>query len=143
MSEQIEDILNTDLTGIDVSRPILLGSVRCKVGTLKTEKKDNGVQNILIPLTTEENARSTKGGDPIPPGFAVTERICVDTPNSNEKFVEMRNVKMKKFQLACGQDGPFAPLERYEGAIVNVRFDVREKDGVEYQDVKGISAVKG
>lgn len=136
---------NTDLTGVDISRPIINGLVRCQIASVEPESKD-GKDNLNVKLVTAEAATDINN-KPVNPGFTHTDRILL-TPTGGLTD-QMIMEKLARVQCAAlKQDkpqGPFAPLERYVGQFVNVRFAPRQDKNdpsITRQDIKSYTAVK-
>lgn len=128
-------ILDTDLTSVDISRPLLSkGAVRFVVSELKVEpSKDGSKENLTITLKTDQDHKDVKG-NPIRPGFMLTHRISL-TPT--EKYPEDRiAAELKRFRLAVtGEDsGSFAPLDQYVGKNVDANVDVESDPDGKYPD---------
>lgn len=143
MSEDIEN-QDIDLTGTDISRPLLPRQQRlCRTGEVRVENGDYGRQ-LIVPLTLEEAAKDTKQGI-INPGFVVTYRISLDP--KGKRTQQMVNEELARFQVAAtdlDKPGSFklSDLSWACNRQLLVTFDVRpdQKDpSVFYQDVKRVS----
>jgi hypothetical protein len=143
MIEELSN-LDIDLTGVDISRPLLpRQNIRCLIGDLRIERSEpSKPRSLIIPLTLDEPAKDTKG-DTVNPGFVVTDRILIDPTGGLTQV--MINERLARFQVAAlGLDkpGPFGDLSQYAGRKVTVTFDVRpDKQNPEmlYQDCKRYS----
>lgn len=135
---------NADLTGVEISRPIIADSlVRSRIGDLRITVDDKGQRRLNIPLTLEEPATSVDG-KPVNVGFQHTDSILI-TPTGG-LTQEIINEKLARFQTAALRTktpGKFAPLDQYSGKEVLVKFGNRTgNDGEIRQDVKRYLAVK-
>jgi hypothetical protein len=138
---------NADLTGIDVSRPLLPKQVlTVRTGDVRIEKSDDGSKRYLVvPLVLEETGKDTKG-NPVNVGFSVTDRLLL-TPTGG-LTQQMINEKLARFQtavLATDKPGPFGQLDQYQGKLVRVQFDVRadkQDPDNQFQDVRRYMATK-
>lgn len=130
MSESIEDILSTDLTSIDLSRPVLKAAQgRLKVAKIEAKDTKSGGRKLSIRLTTEDNQESTKG-DVVNPGFGLFYDITLTSPGAKAGFAGMRDEKLAKFRHAAtgSQAGSFGDPSQYEGAILLGTWKVIERN---------------
>lgn len=126
------DILTSDLTTVDVSRPLLAaGVVELSVAEMKVEpNKDGSKQNLNITFKTVNNERSTKG-DVLNPGMVIFHTISL-TPT--EKYTSdriMQSLKMLRTAITGDKGGAFAPVDQYLGKTLSAKIFVDEdKNGV-------------
>lgn len=130
-----------DLSGTELSRPLLVTLVLCRVSECQTVIA-NGRKQKRILLVTEAQTTATNGRE-INPGFKVTYRINIDV--TGKRTQQMINEQLGRFQVAAlrlekaerwGEDA------RYVGAMVKVKFKTRPDDNdgsILYQDVASIS----
>jgi hypothetical protein len=146
MSETVElSNLDIDLTGVDLSRPLLpRQTLRARIGEVKLEKQENRGRNLIIPLTLEEPGQDTAGRT-VNPGFVVTDRILVDpTGGLTQEMINERLARLQVAALKLDRPGRFNAADLV-GKEVLVTFDVRADKtdaSKSYQDVKRYSAVK-
>lgn len=133
MNEQTEsvlDILNQDLTDVDMSNPLLpKGDYPLEVKKVEQVESKNKPGNYLvkIQLATTEDYQSVSG-EPIPKGTYLFDQISL-TPT--EKYTKLNIQKRcKAFRQACTGEtsGAFGPLEQYVGRTVNARVRIDEAD---------------
>lgn len=146
MSESIElSNLDIDLSGVDLSRPLLpRQTLRCRIGEVKLEKQENRGRNLVVPLTLEENGTDTNGRT-VNVGFVVIDRILVDpTGGLTQEMINERLARLQVAALKLDKPGRFVAGD-LTGRDVMVTFDVRadkQDSNKQYQDVKRYNAVK-
>ena len=146
MIDSVEDILSTDLTGVDVTRPMLkAANGRLKIARAEIKDTKTGGKKVSFRLTTEDNQESTRG-DSISPGFGLFYDITISSPDAKPGFAGMRDEKLKKFRIAAVNDsrGSFGDPQQYVGAIVLGTWKVVERqDGTgEMNEIVKLSAIK-
>lgn len=134
------DNADLDLSGVSLSRPLIdKQTLLCRTGEVKWETSEDGrFKNLVVPLTLEESAKSTKDED-IHIGFQHTDRILA-TPTGG-LTLDMIKEKLARFQVAVLKlDKPeaFGDVSRYSGQLVKVAFKIRQDKNdpeKQYQDV--------
>lgn len=131
-----------DLSGAELSRPLLDKLVLCRVFECQTVSVEGGRKQKRIQLVTEEQTTATNGRE-INPGFKVTHRINLDV--EGKRTQQMINEQLARFQVAALKlDKPerWGEDARYVGAQVKVKFKTRpdRQDGsILYQDLASIA----
>ena len=145
MSENIEDILSTDLTNIETDRPVLKnGTGRLKVAKVEARDTQSGGRKLSFRLTTEDNQESTKG-DVVNPGFGLYYDITLTSKDAKPGFAGMRDEKLAKFRLACtgSKAGAFGDPAQYIGSVVAATWKIVERrdTGAEMNEIVKLSHI--
>lgn len=137
-----QNILDTDLTGVDPSYPLLpAGAYVFKIGDLKLEKtKDQVGDMLVIKLVLEQKAKDDKGRD-VFPGHVITDRISLQTtPKYDEEAIRKR---LKAVQLAVYGESAcppkFMPLDQYLNRQVTVKLRIESDEKGQYDDSNRIA----
>lgn len=119
-------ILSTDLSNVDVSRPIIdqtQTDFTIQGIEVKENEKEPGQFSLVISMVTNYTTKSTKAVE-LKPGFKVTDRILL-TP-VGKMTQEMIEQQLKRFMLACGRNGAFGDPASYAGTVVTAKVLVEE-----------------
>ncbi len=124
-----EQVIESDLSNVDLQRPLIKGLVLCRTGELsideKQSKKGEMLKYLNIPLQLEEVTTSTEGKS-IQPGFTITDRILI-TPTGG-LTQERVNERLARFQiaaLAIAKPTTFGAVSQYSGKLIKVKLDTR------------------
>jgi len=132
MSDITNSILDTDLSTVDMSKPLVTtGLVELIVDSVKIEPTSTGGQRINTVLKLVNRQKGTKGED-INPGYPIFHGMSI-TPT--EKYsIERIKQAIKELQLACGPDpvGAFGNGQQYVGQKVMAMLVIKEDAKGEY-----------
>lgn len=120
-------ILSTDLSNVDVSRPLIdqtQTDFTISGVEVKQSDKDPSQYSLVITLVTNYTTKSTKAQE-LKPGFKIIDRILL-TPTGG-MTQEMVEQSLKKFMLACGRtSGAFGDPASYVSTVVTAKVLVEE-----------------
>lgn len=145
------NLLNEDLTKVDISRPVLKkgGPLRFVVAEMKKEKTkatanqsdDKASWMLVTTFKTVFPWEGTKEGERINAGFTLTERVML-TPTEGKGDKRGRDEEMilkdlKRLRMAIlgeekGSVGNFLPLDQYLRKEVDAIIDIEEDESGQY-----------
>lgn len=120
------DLLNVDLTSIDISRPLLEGVFKVKVANLLVvPNKAGDGQNLSYTLTLAQGAMSAQG-KPVEEGFPISGSISLKSTERYSEEAVMARLKQFRLCFTGEETGSFAPLDQYIGreGFVRLRREV-------------------
>lgn len=128
------NLLTTDLTSVDVSRPVLEkgGPLRFTVADMQVVKNKAGDKDMIV--TTFKSVfpwKSTKG-EVVNPGFTVTERLVITATEKKTEESILKDVARLRLSITGNQSGSFMPLDQYIGKSVDALVDVETDETGQY-----------
>ncbi len=130
----LETLLETDLTSVDILRPLIKpGPVEFEVSDIKKEKTKKQKNTLTITLKTINMEKSVKN-EVINPGFVLTHRISLDETEKYDSTRIMQELKKFRAGVTGNEKGSFMPLDQYLHLHVIGSVSVESDDTGEYPD---------
>lgn len=149
MSDNDLNNIDIDLTGVEISRPLLpRQTLKVRTGDVRVERRDGtGPKRLVIPLILEQPGTDSKGEE-VGPGFTIIDSMLLE-PTGKLTLEDIKRM-LGQFQAAVKKldkpdPGAFGNAADYSGREVMATFDIRtdSKDASkQYQSVKRYTAVE-
>lgn len=129
------NLLDTDLTGVDISRPMIAkGTVEFVISEIRVEQnkaKTGDNCNIVLKTVNKEKAAVAKqgaGGDIVNPGFTLIHTISLTTTEKYDAEAIKRNLKGFRHAVTGLETGAFGPVDQYLGKHVFASVGIDEDE---------------
>lgn len=92
--------LHTKPEDVDISRPLLVGTLRFRIADISDQPSKNGDSQMQVKLTLDQVTEDTRK-QPVQPGFTVTHRINLGVTDQRTREMIARDVR----GLQCAANG--------------------------------------
>lgn len=108
--DQLNALLNSDLSDVPTSRPLLNGLAKLRVKKMATEANKAGdASNLNCEFVTTEPLTATDGRN-VNPGFIIFHTVSL---KKTEKYNPSENLAKLREAITGNKAGSFAPVEQY------------------------------
>ena len=123
MNDEIDPILQTDLTNTDTRDPLLpKGNYRAEVLSVAQNTSESGSKMLRVLAKTLEVTQDVNGNT-VPVGHLLNQTIFL-SPNEYNSVADIQK-ELKKFMVGLGvTSGQLAPLDQWKGKVGNARVAV-------------------
>lgn len=126
--DHLNALLNSDLSDVPTTRPLLTGLLTLRVKSMKIEPNKAGDgHNLNCEFVTTEPMQSTDGRN-VNPGFGIYHTISLKV---TEKYNPKENLARLREAITGAHTGQFAPVEQYidQTFMAQVKPELSEQFG--------------